>query len=143
MIYREEVMRNCPSFEEDYLEKKLSLGALGVAGEAGEVADLIKKILHHDVDLESVREKLIKEMGDVHWYLEYLAATLGISTNEVLEANVKKLRARHPNGWTPQSQQAKRDELPTTHRDQAVRDEFPNHMPATNPSDSACATERR
>ncbi len=111
MNYREEVMRNCPAFETDSLEKKLSLSGLGVAGEGGEVADVIKKVLHHEVPLDSVRDKLIKEMGDVHWYLEYLAATLGVTTEEVLSANVAKLRARHPNGWTPQSQQAKVDEV--------------------------------
>jgi len=110
MNYREEVMRNCPNFKVDTDKTRLSLGGLGVAGEAGEVADLIKKILHHDVSLESVREKLIKEMGDVYWYLEYLGATLGVSTEEVMAANVAKLRARHPNGWSPQTQQAKRDE---------------------------------
>lgn len=110
MNYREEVLRNCPGFITDVFESKLGLGALGVAGEAGEVADLIKKVLFHDVPFESVRDKCIKEMGDVYWYLEYLGATLGVTTEEVLEANVKKLRARHPNGWTPASQQAKADE---------------------------------
>lgn len=108
--YRSEVLRNCPNFDQDTLEHKLTLGGLGVAGEAGEVADLVKKINFHGVPLGQVREKLIKEMGDVHWYLEYLAAALGIDTREVLDANVAKLRARHPNGWTPESQQAKADE---------------------------------
>jgi NTP pyrophosphatase (non-canonical NTP hydrolase) len=115
MNYRDEVMKNCPRFNTDPIEKKLDLGGLGVAGEAGEVADLVKKILHHDVPLESVRDKLIKEMGDVHWYLEYLAATLGITTEQVLVANVAKLKERHPNGWSPKSQQEKRDEK--TNRD--------------------------
>ncbi|MBS3927752.1 MAG: nucleoside triphosphate pyrophosphohydrolase family protein [Sphingomonadales bacterium] len=110
MNYREEVLRNCPNFSTDTLMQKLSLSGLGVAGEAGEVADIIKKVLHHEVPIMSVREKLIKEMGDVHWYLEYLAATLGTTTEEVQRLNVEKLRARHPNGWTPASQQAKADE---------------------------------
>lgn len=108
--YRAEVLRNCPGFESDPIEKKLSLGGLGIAGEGGEVADLVKKILHHDVPLATVREKLIKEMGDVRWYMEYLAASLGVTMAEVEAANIAKLRARHPNGWSPQSQQAKADE---------------------------------
>lgn len=111
MNYREEVLRNCPNFTTDTIEKKLSLGGLGVAGEAGEVADLVKKILHHEVPLESVREILIREMGDVFWYLEYLAASLGIKTEDVLAVNVAKQRLRHPNGWSPASQQAKADEI--------------------------------
>jgi NTP pyrophosphatase (non-canonical NTP hydrolase) len=110
MNYRDEVMRNCPNFKTDAMIEKLSLGGLGVAGEAGEVADLIKKILHHDVPLDAVRDKLIKEMGDVYWYLEYLAAALDIDTEAVLRANVEKLRLRHPNGWTTATQQAKADE---------------------------------
>lgn len=111
MNYREEVLRNCPNFSTDSIEKKLSLGGLGVAGEAGEVADQIKKVLHHDVELTSdVRFKIVKEMGDVYWYLEYLAATLEMTMEDVLNINVAKLRARHPNGWTPKSQQEKRDE---------------------------------
>lgn len=106
--YRSEVMRNCPNFGQESFEKKLDLGVLGVAGEAGEVADEVKKILHHDKPLD--KEKLIKEMGDVHWYLEYLAATIGVTTEEVLRANVAKLRLRHPNGWSTESQNAKADE---------------------------------
>lgn len=110
MNYRQEVMRNCPNFSNDTIEKKLSLAGLGVAGEAGEVADLIKKILHHDVALPAVREKLIKEMGDVYWYLEYLCAAIDTTQEEVQITNVQKLHARHPNGWSPESQQAKADE---------------------------------
>jgi len=106
--YRAEVMRNCPNFGQESLEKKLALGGLGIAGEAGEVADEIKKLLHHDKPLD--KEKLIKEMGDVHWYLEYLAATISVTTDEVLKANVAKLRLRHPNGWSCESQNAKADE---------------------------------
>lgn len=108
MNYRNEVMSNCPNFGKDSLEKKLSLGGLGIAGEAGEVADLIKKVLHHEKPLD--KEKLIKEMGDVYWYLEYLCATLDVTKEDVMWENVKKLRARHPNGWSPESQNAKADE---------------------------------
>lgn len=111
MNYRDEVMRNCPNFATDDLLSKLSLGGLGVAGEAGEVADLIKKILHHGTALD--KSKLIKEMGDVYWYLEYLGAAIGVTTDEILQTNVAKLRARHPNGWSPESQRAKIDERKT------------------------------
>lgn len=131
MSYREEVLRNCPNFQADAVEKKLSLGGLGISGEIGEaaevavefltvllrlsaagstVADTIKKVLHHEVPVDTVRDKLKKELGDVRWYLEYVEATLGLTREEVEEANVAKLKARHPNGWTPQSQQAKADE---------------------------------
>ncbi len=120
MNYREEVLKNCPNFNTDTLADKLSLGGLGTAGEGGEVADVIKKILHHREHGQTVEQKtaqlynkLVKEMGDVYWYLEYLCATLGISVEDVQVANVEKLRERHPNGWTAQSQAAKRDEVAT------------------------------
>lgn len=111
MDYRDEVMRTCPDFIKMTLREKLSLGGLGVGGEAGEVVDIIKKVLHHKVPFESVRTKLILEMGDLHWYLEYLSAVIGTTLEEIRNANVAKLRARHPNGWSPESQQAKADEL--------------------------------
>lgn len=118
MNYRAEVLKNCPNFLTDSLETKLSLGGLGTAGEGGEVADVIKKILHHREPGQTVEHKtaqlynkLVKEMGDVYWYLEYLGATLGISTEDVKQVNVEKMRERHPNGWTPQTQAAKADEL--------------------------------
>ncbi len=95
--YRQEVLRNRPDFASSSIYSKLMMGALGVAGEAGEVADLIKKIIFHGKPLDEFnKQKLIHEIGDVHWYLEFLAATLGVSTQEVLEANVKKLRERYP-----------------------------------------------
>lgn len=117
MNYRQEVMRNCPNFGTDTMADKLSLGGLGTAGEGGEVADVVKKILHHrdpGVSVEDAlaqhRPKLIKEMGDTYWYLEYLTATLGTTAEEVQEANVLKLRERHKDGWTPAGQRAKADE---------------------------------
>lgn len=119
MNYREEVLRNCPGFEDKSLADKLSLAGLGIAGESGEVVDIIKKVLHHEVPLLSVIDKLKKELGDIRWYLEYAEAALGFTREEVEAANVAKLRARHPNGWTPQSQQEKADEMTAASKDAA------------------------
>lgn len=104
--YRDAVMRNCPNFGTDSMETKLSLGGLGLAGEAGEVVDLIKKVLHHGKPID--REKLILEMGDVRWYLEYLDAALGVTREEVEAANMKKCFARYPNGFSHEAANAKR-----------------------------------
>jgi NTP pyrophosphatase (non-canonical NTP hydrolase) len=109
MTYRENVLRTCPNFDTDNIYQKLGLGALGLAGESGEVVDLIKKVLYHGKPLE--KEKLIKELGDVHWYLEYLAATLGTTTEEIQAANVAKLRARYPEGFNFQAANARADEV--------------------------------
>lgn len=158
-----------------------SLVAMGLAGEAGEAIDLLKKAIHHRAKPLD-RDKYMKELGDVLWYAalglrlggwsfaeaanrpEYVAhvrtwgperlafelstgvgevcrligghiykgrelssylreclvavVTLvralseraGFVLEDVMQANVEKLRARHPNGWSPESQAAKADE---------------------------------
>jgi NTP pyrophosphatase (non-canonical NTP hydrolase) len=71
---------------------------LGLTGEAGEVADYLKKVRGHGHPLDP--EKMKKELGDVLWYLAVLADSFGFTLNEVAQANVDKLRARYPNGFT-------------------------------------------
>lgn len=70
---------------------------LGIAGEAGEVADLIKKHLGHGHDLDW--HKLREELGDVLWYVACLADRFGIKLSEVADANVEKLKRRYPFGF--------------------------------------------
>jgi len=75
----------------------LANGGLGLAGEAGEVADDIKKHLFqgHDLDLDA----LAKELGDVLWYAAATATTLGLSLADIAAGNVAKLEARFPDGF--------------------------------------------
>ena len=63
---------------------------LGIAGEAGEVADLIKKYHFHGHDIP--QDEIKKELGDVLWYLTRIAAHVGIGLEEVATANIKKLK---------------------------------------------------
>jgi NTP pyrophosphatase (non-canonical NTP hydrolase) len=72
--------------------------ALGVAGEAGELCDLVKKgIFHrHGIDVD----KLKKEIGDVCWYLAGLATQFDLDFGEILESNIEKLKRRYPNGFS-------------------------------------------
>jgi NTP pyrophosphatase (non-canonical NTP hydrolase) len=105
--YRKEVMRTCPGLENE-TDRLFNLGAMGLAGETGEVVDLIKKVLFHGTPLD--RTKLIKELGDVRWYLEVLAAAVGVTMLEVEIENVKKLRARYPDGFSHEAANAPRRE---------------------------------
>lgn len=73
--------------------------ALGIAGEAGEVADLLKK--HFFQGKPENNDKLCEELGDVLWYLSDLARLHGLSLSEVAAFNLRKLRRRYPNGFTP------------------------------------------
>lgn len=79
-------------------KKELILNAaMGLCGESGEVIDLVKKHLFQGHDLDD--EKLIKELGDVAWYLAEAATALGVDLSEILEKNIKKLENRFPDGF--------------------------------------------
>ncbi len=72
-------------------------GVMGLCGEAGEAIDIVKKHLAQGHELD--REKLIKELGDVAWYLAETAWALDASLEDVLQGNIEKLRARYPEGF--------------------------------------------
>lgn len=73
-------------------------GVLGLAGEAGECADLVKK--HYFQDGRLFVDKLEDELGDVLWYVAETAAALGVTLEELAERNVEKLRKRYPEGFS-------------------------------------------
>lgn len=72
-------------------------GVLGLCGEAGECADMVKKHLFQGHELD--KEHLAKELGDVAWYLAVAAHSIGYDLETVLQMNVDKLRKRYPNGF--------------------------------------------
>ncbi len=74
--------------------------ALGLAGEAGEYCDKLKKVIRdQDGNLtECRREALMKELGDVLWYVANAAAELGYKLENVAEANLSKLFDRKERG---------------------------------------------
>jgi NTP pyrophosphatase (non-canonical NTP hydrolase) len=78
-------------------DELLNVGALGLAGESGEVIDLIKKHLFHGKPLD--RDKAIEELGDVFWYIQCLAEALDVSIGEVAQKNAAKLKKRYPKGF--------------------------------------------
>jgi NTP pyrophosphatase (non-canonical NTP hydrolase) len=80
---------------------------LGLTGEAGEVADLIKKSQFHGHVVE--KDEVKKELGDVLWYLSQVARIAGVTLEEVAEANIDKLRRRYPEGFS-QEASVNRDE---------------------------------
>lgn len=79
----------------------MAVMALGLAGEAGEVADLLKKKMGHGHPLDL--DKLTSELGDVLWYVTALAECAGLTLDEIARYNVAKLRKRYPNGFTHQA----------------------------------------
>lgn len=79
-------------------EQQLANAALGLSGEAGEVADTIKKHLYHQHPLD--REAMVKELGDCLWYVAAFATVLGIELEEIGDRNIDKLRRRYPEGFS-------------------------------------------
>lgn len=75
----------------------LEYPTLGLAGEAGEVANIVKKI-QRDFSGEitdEIRAKLKDELGDVLWYISACADELGLTLEEIAQFNVEKLAVRH------------------------------------------------
>ena len=80
-------------------EQVLTNCALGLAGETGQVVDLVKKYTFHGKDLD--HDAIVKEMGDVLWYLSQIAQWADIDFDEVAQANIKRLNGRYPHGYQP------------------------------------------
>lgn len=72
-------------------------GALGLCGESGEVADVVKKFMFQGHPLE--KEHLAKELGDICWYIAITAKGLGYDLETIMKMNVEKLWKRYPNGF--------------------------------------------
>ena len=81
------------------LDKKdvLINSVMGLCGESGEAIDIVKKWLMQGHELD--KEHLIKELGDVAWYLAEAATALDVPLETVLQGNLDKLRQRFPNGF--------------------------------------------
>ncbi len=73
---------------------------LGVAGESGEVAEKLKKVIrnHGGEITEEMRVDIKKEIGDVLWYLSQLAVELNLSFTDVAKTNIEKLQDRKSRG---------------------------------------------
>ncbi len=82
----------CPSI----LNGSCFYHAIGLAGEVGELLNKIKKIARDNMQID--REDAKHELGDILWYLSELANSLGISMDEVADANIEKLAKRKTEG---------------------------------------------
>ena len=81
---------------------------MGLCGDSGEAIDIVKKWFAHGHELD--REHLKKELGDIAWYLAEAATALDLTLEEILTANIDKLRARYPDGFDTQKSVERSDE---------------------------------
>jgi NTP pyrophosphatase (non-canonical NTP hydrolase) len=70
---------------------------MGLCGESGEAIDIVKKWLAQGHELD--KEHLAKELGDIAWYLAEAATALDIPLEDILQANLDKLKKRYPEGF--------------------------------------------
>jgi len=93
--YQEAAYRTSMHFRDP--SRMMAYGALGLAGEAGETAEIVKKVAFHGHELDE--ELLKKELGDVMWYIAFLCQFFGFTMEEVAQRNIDKLLARYPLGF--------------------------------------------
>jgi NTP pyrophosphatase (non-canonical NTP hydrolase) len=89
--------------------------AIGIASEAGEILDEIKKHLIYGAELN--HEALWKEMGDLEWYSQLLRNAMFVDRQFILRRNMEKLNKRHPNGFSTESAIAKVDAIEDANRE--------------------------
>lgn len=84
--------------------KDLSNYAMGLAGESGEVIDLLKKVIYHGHPLTiEVQQKLHEEIGDVMHYVAGLCTLLQFDLEDVCIENIEKLKRRYPEGFSSEA----------------------------------------
>lgn len=109
--YETEALKTASDFTTDTImtphEAKILNGALGLAGESGEVADYIKKWIFQGHAFNP--DYVLDELGDIMWYINLMCVSLGSSVEEVLDLNIKKLRYRYPNGHFEVEKSVNRD----------------------------------
>lgn len=101
-VYSNLALKSAPDRDIDlhasHHQLQLLLGAIGLTGEAGETAEVVKKHVFHGYPLDRI--KLEKELGDVLWYLNFLAIRgCGCGLQQIMESNINKLAARYPEGF--------------------------------------------
>lgn len=77
---------------------RLAIASMGLAGESGELVDMLKKWVGHGHELNLTDVE--KELGDILWYIAEIATTLDLSLDEIAQKNEAKLKARYPEGFS-------------------------------------------
>lgn len=97
---------------------RVSNAALGLTGEAGEVADLVKKAIYHGHGFQPAHclekengnvHRLALELGDIMYYVGIMAHEMGYTLQDIAEMNIKKLATRYPDGFSREASQNRVD----------------------------------
>jgi len=117
LMYKGDIMSD-EEFLSDYVEfvrsrlspesikDPLGTACYGLNGEAAEFSEHNKKVLYQGKKLD--RQHLIKELGDVMFYVGTACIALDVSLTEVIETNKEKLTNRYPNGFTVENSEVRK-----------------------------------
>ena len=105
-VYQQNVLRYAPNYH-DYMSNVI-YAAMGICGEAGEASELIKKYAYHGHMIDS--EHLARELGDVLWYVSYMAHLFGYPLGKIMAMNQEKLAKRYPDGKFDEERSRNREE---------------------------------
>ena len=86
-----------PDYRFDINVAEVVNGCLGLTGETGEFADMIKKWIFHEKELDADHAK--KEVGDIMWYIAMICKAFQWNLDEIMQMNIDKLKARYPEGF--------------------------------------------
>lgn len=93
---------------EGYSDNRLLMATLGLAGEAGEVVDYVKKVIFHGHSMDQLR--LVKEVGDVLWYISEIASTMKLQLDTIALINLEKLAARYKGQFSSEASINRKEE---------------------------------
>lgn len=85
----------------------IAMTAMGLAGETGEVIDILKKCLFHKHKFN--QDYIEKELGDVLWYLTAMCNALNIPLKDIIAKNIEKLQKRYPSGFDTERSKNRED----------------------------------
>ena len=104
--YQQNVLKYAPDHH-DYLLDVI-YAAMGMCGEAGEASELVKKYAYHGHAIDS--DHLARELGDVLWYVSYMAHLFGYPLGKIMAMNQEKLAKRYPDGKFDEERSRNREE---------------------------------
>lgn len=103
--YGDQALRTARLYND--MNTNLLLAAIALNEEAGEFSGEVKHHVFHDHPLDIAH--LIEELGDILWYLNYAARSVGSNLEEVASLNLHKLAQRYPDGFSTDASLARRD----------------------------------
>tara|TARA_Y100001970_G_scaffold24556_3_gene29286 strand:+ start:7267 stop:7656 length:390 start_codon:yes stop_codon:yes gene_type:complete len=86
--------------DEGFVPQRTMTAAIGLASEAGEFSEIVKKIIFQGKPFtDETKDHMKKELGDCLWYIAQACMALGLSFDDLFNSNIEKLSSRYPGGF--------------------------------------------